>query len=184
MFQACAGERPDHGCSAETVMTGADAPPAHVTVSGRSSADRHIQVRKREKDACFSGAPEPVTEKPNPEITTTDVPTCLTPIWSGQPATARALHQRTGVVMRSGIAKGYPTDNATGRAITEVLHRTGGHVHHRALPHSEVGAALAKVQVSGLAPAERLALELLAFFDSVRSPGPGGARSISSPPRG
>ena len=92
------------------------------------------------------------------EVATADVLAILKPIWSSKPATARAVHQRIGAVMNWAVAKGYRLDNPAGDAITAALPRNGNAIrHHKALPHGEVAAALAKVRDSESHAGVRLA---------------------------
>ncbi len=51
------------------------------------------------------------------EVATADVLAIVKPIWSSKPATARAVHQRIGAVMKWAVAKGYRPDNPAGDAI-------------------------------------------------------------------
>ena len=96
------------------------------------------------------------------QITTTDVLAVLTPIWHDKHATAREVRSRVGTVMKWAVAKGYRQDNPAGDAIGAALPRkNGGTVHLKALPHSQVAGALAKVRGSGSSLA-KLALELVA----------------------
>ena len=93
------------------------------------------------------------------EVATADVLAILKPIWSSKPATARAVHQRIGAVMKWAVAKGYRPDNPAGDAIAAALPRNGNAIrHHKALPHGEVAAALAKVRDSESHAGVRLAL--------------------------
>ena len=72
------------------------------------------------------------------------------------------MHQRIGAVMKWAVAKGYRSDNPAGDAITAALPRNGNAIrHHKALPHGEVSAALAKVRNSGSHAGVRLALEFM-----------------------
>ena len=94
------------------------------------------------------------------EVATADVLAILKPIWSSKPATARAVHQRIGAVMKWTVAKGYRPDNPAGDAAA--LPRNGNAIrHHKALPHGEVAAALAKVRDSESHACVRLALEFM-----------------------
>ena len=96
------------------------------------------------------------------EVATADVLAILKPIWSSKPATARAVRQRIGAVMKWAIAKGYRPDNPAGDAIAAALPRNGNATrHHTALPHGEVAAALAKVTNSGSHAGVRLAIEFM-----------------------
>ncbi len=96
------------------------------------------------------------------EVATADVLAILKPIWSSKPATARAVHQRIGAVMKWAVAKGYRPDNPAGDAIAAALPRNGNAIrHHKALPHGEVAAALAKVRDSESHAGVRLAFEFM-----------------------
>ena len=96
------------------------------------------------------------------EVTTADVLAILKPIWSRKPATARAVRQRIGAVMKWAVAKGYRPDNPAGDAIAAALPRNGNTTRHfRALPHGEVSAALVKVRNSGAYAGGRLAFEFM-----------------------
>ena len=102
-----------------------------------------------------------IGQKPISEVTSADVLRVLAPIWAEKPAVARQLHQRIAAIMRWAIAEQYRADNPAGEAITGALPKqNGGHKHHRALPHAEVGNALEKIQLSGAVPTAVLAFEL------------------------
>jgi len=96
------------------------------------------------------------------EVTSADVLAVLTPIWNSKPETARRLRGRISAVMKWAIAEGHRIDNPAGDAVAAALPKhTTRPQHHRALPHSQVGAALAAVHASGAIPAVKLALEFL-----------------------
>lgn len=95
-------------------------------------------------------------------ITTADVMACLVPIWHTRPETARRVRQRIGAVMRWAIAQGYRTDNPAGDAIAAALpSNMGRRRHHRALPHADVAASVARVRASAAYPTTVLAFEFL-----------------------
>ena len=103
------------------------------------------------------------------EITTADVMAVLLPIWSDKHETARRVRQRIGAVMKWAIVQGYRNDNPAGDAIGAALPRNGVvRQHQRALPHAEVGAAIAKVRASGAYAATMLCFEFLTLC-AVRS---------------
>ncbi len=77
--------------------------------------------------------------------------------------------------MKWAIAKGFRPDNPAGDAISAALPKNGGPKHYRALPHSEVGSALAKMRVSAGAIGPRLAIEFL-VLTAARSAEVRGAR--------
>ncbi len=99
---------------------------------------------------------------PVDQITTADVLAVLAPIWGTKRETARRVRQRIGAVMKWAVAQGHRTDNPAGDAIAAALPKGGApRKHFRALPHAEVGAAIAEVWKSGAAVATKLALEFL-----------------------
>ena len=79
------------------------------------------------------------------EVSTADVLAILKPIWSSKPPTAKAVRNRISAVMRWAAL---PRNGNTTR-------------HHKALPHGEVAAALAKVRNSDSHIGIRLALEFM-----------------------
>ena len=95
-------------------------------------------------------------------ITTGDVLAVVLPIWSTKRETARRVRQRIGAIMKWAVAKGYRGDNPAGDAIAAALPKNGGRRRHfRALPHAEVGSALAAVRASRAWPGTKQALEFL-----------------------
>ena len=94
-------------------------------------------------------------------IPTADVMVVLVPIWTAKPAAARIVRQRLGAVMKWAVAQGYREDNPAGDAITAALPKNGGHKHHKAVPHSDVGNVVRMVRASRFQPSARLALEFL-----------------------
>ena len=89
-----------------------------------------------------------------------DVLGVLTPIWNAKRETARRVRQRIGAVMKWAIAEGHRESNPVD-AIGSALPKNGVHkMHHKALPHGDVGAALAKIRESGAWWATKAAFEL------------------------
>ena len=100
-------------------------------------------------------------------ITTQDVMAVLLPIWSTMRQTARRVRQRIGAVMKWAVAQGHRQDNPAGDAISAALpNNRVPPKHHRALPHAEVGAALARVRHSGAYLGAKLAFEFLVLTAS------------------
>ena len=96
------------------------------------------------------------------EINTGDVLACLAPIWNEKRVTASRVRHRIGAVMKWAVAKGYREDNPAGDAIAAALPRKGARQkHHRALPHSEVGAALKTIRDADAWLGTRLSLEFI-----------------------
>ena len=72
------------------------------------------------------------------------------------------MRQRIGAVMKWAVAEGYRQDNPAGDAIGAALPKNTVHRKHQtALPHAEVGAALATIQASDAYQATKLAFEFL-----------------------
>ena len=114
--------------------------------------------------------------KPVDAITVADVLAVLVPIWHDKHETARRVRQRIGKVMDWAIAEGHRADNPAGPALSAALPSNGHHrKHHRALPYSGVGAALAAVRATGAYPATRLAFTFL-VLTAARSGEVRGAR--------
>ena len=95
-------------------------------------------------------------------VTTADVLAVLMPIWSEKRETARRVRQRIRNVFDWAMAHGYRSDNPAGDAIRAALPKNGQRRQHmRALPHTEVAAALATVRESSAYPTTIMAFELL-----------------------
>ena len=90
-------------------------------------------------------------------VSRSDVLAALKPIWMTKPSIARKLRQRIRVVFAAAMAAGYLDLNPAGEVIDAALARTPAvKAHFRALPYQDVGAALARVEVSNASLASRL----------------------------
>ena len=99
-----------------------------------------------------------IGNKPVDRITTADVLSVLTPIWNGKRITAQRLRGRISYVMKWCIGRGYRHTDPAGDAVTAALpHKVKRKQHFRALPHSEVAGALAKVRAAKTWPGIMLA---------------------------
>ncbi|WP_419927279.1 tyrosine-type recombinase/integrase [Candidatus Poriferisocius sp.] len=115
-------------------------------------------------------------QKPVDEITTGDVLGVLLPIWSTKRETARRVRGRIGAVMKWAVAEGYRQDNPAGDAIGAALPKTAPpKQHHRALPHTEVAAAVTAVRASKALWSTKSAFEFL-VLTATRSGETRGAR--------
>ena len=86
----------------------------------------------------------------------------LTPVWNSRPETARRLRQRIRAVLAWAQAHNYVEHNAAGEGIGGALPSMPKlKVHFRALPYSEVAAALDTVEASGASMAAKLCLRFL-----------------------
>ena len=96
------------------------------------------------------------------EIDTADVMNVLLPIWQTRSETARRVRQRIGAVMKWAIAQRYRQDNPAGEALGAALPKNAGNVKHfRAVPYSEVGAAIQKVRKSDAGITTKLLFEFI-----------------------
>ena len=95
-------------------------------------------------------------------VTGGDVMAVLQPIWTEKRETAKRVRSRIGAVMKWAVAQGHRPDNPAGEALAAALpNNAGRRVHHKALPHVEVRAALRMVRGSDVYRGAVLALELL-----------------------
>ena len=99
-------------------------------------------------------------------ITSVDVVNVLLPVWSDKPDTARRLRRRISTIMQAAVAEGHRLDDPAGPALTAALPKPGRKPanHYTALPHAEVGAAIAKVRaLDEVWIAMRLCFEFIAL---------------------
>ncbi len=100
------------------------------------------------------------------DIATADIMTVLEPIWGRE--TGRRLRQRLGAIFQWAIAQNLRSDNPVS-AVDAAMPKASQQVtHHRALPHADVAAALARVRQSGAFISTKTCLELVALT-AVRS---------------
>ena len=102
-----------------------------------------------------------IGKMPVSEVTPADVLEVLDPIWHSKMSMARSVHQRVRSVLEWAVAMEYRTDNPCDRVLSVLGPQNRVVKHMRALPHREVGAALAKVRSSDALPAVKLAFEFL-----------------------
>ncbi len=114
----------------------------------RSSLERHVY---------------PVLKDiPIDKITTADIRACLVPIWATKPETAKRLKGYVSTIMRWAIGQGHRSDDPAGVALTASLPKVSKvQEHQRALPFTEVGAAIATIRDSSAWPSTKLAFEFL-----------------------
>ncbi len=96
------------------------------------------------------------------EITSGDVLSVLTPIWTSKPETASRVRQRLETVFDWAVAQGLRLDNPASKAVTRVLPRLSKTKnHHPALAYQEVPATLIKVRDSTADPMTKLSFQFL-----------------------
>ena len=94
------------------------------------------------------------------QIKTADVLAVLQPHWHEKFTTMKRVRQRIGAIMKFSIAKGYRSTDPAGPELTAALPKNGRRKEHlKALPHGEVGAALASIRATGACPALKFAVE-------------------------
>jgi integrase len=102
------------------------------------------------------------------ELTSADVLSVLTPIWTSKPETARRLKQRISVVMQWAIAKGFRADDPAA-ALNSALPKNSQKPQHRKfIPYDQVTECLNVVNASKASQSTKLAIELL-ILTGVRS---------------
>lgn len=96
------------------------------------------------------------------QVQPADVMRVLLPEWNARRETMRKVRQRIGAVMKWAVAQGFRNDNPAGDAIGAALPKTKRTTsHQKALPHSHVSEAVAKVRDSGALKTTILAFEFL-----------------------
>jgi integrase len=100
------------------------------------------------------------------EVTTADVLSVLSPIWTEKPETARRVRQRIGTVMKWAIAQGWRQDNPAENIAQALPKAKKAPTLRKALPYGDVSACIEAVQASGAGPATKLALEFLVLTAS------------------
>ena len=105
-----------------------------------------------------------IGEKAVSEITSHDVLSVLAPHWHERPETMRRVKQRLGAILAWSIAANFREDNpARGTVVASALPNNAGTTHHRALPPSEVPAALAVIDGTGAYPTTKLLMRWIAL---------------------
>ena len=95
-------------------------------------------------------------------ITRRDVLAVLTPIWTTKPETARRVRQRIRTVLKWAMAHEFVEHNAAGEGIDGALPAMRRvRAHFRALPYTEIPAALDTVDASPASMAAKLCLRFL-----------------------
>jgi len=92
-------------------------------------------------------------------IDSSDVLAAVSPIWHQRPVAAKRVLQRIGVVLRWAEAAGHRDTDPTPAVRTALGDNTKRPQHLAAIPHAQVGAAIAKVRGSNVHPSLRLAFE-------------------------
>ena len=113
-------------------------------------------VTSLERYACPAFGNKPISA-----ICPADVLGVVQPLLTEKPRTGERLRHRIGAVMRWAMLQGYRTDDPTGRVLDGTLAKAERPIHFKALPHAEVGAALALIRASEGWPSTKLLLEFL-----------------------
>ncbi|WP_419933466.1 tyrosine-type recombinase/integrase [Candidatus Poriferisodalis sp.] len=119
---------------------------------------------------------ETIGDVPLQRITRNDIIAVLMPIWGTKPETARRVRQRIRKVMQHGMAHGWVDIDPAGDVIDGALPPMPKiKSHQRALPYSEVPAALEKISRSQASEASKLCMRFL-VLTAARSGEARGAR--------
>ena len=94
-------------------------------------------------------------------LTTSDVLSVLTPLWTDKHPTAMRVLQRISAVCRWAIAEGYRSDDPTANVTSVLPKHNGAESHHEAMPYRNVGSFLSHLRAGNAPQAARLALEFL-----------------------
>ena len=105
-----------------------------------------------------------IGDMPVDQITRAHVMQVLAPIWTRKHETASRVRQRMESIFDWTIDHGHRSDNPAEKRILKSLAKVRKtNSHHRALPYSEVPAALERVRRSGANPVTKMAFEFLAL---------------------
>ena len=122
---------------------------------GRESLDQWRRVKARCK---------PIGSKPVSDVTPRDVLDLITPLWHEKTHTARDLRGKLSIVMEFCITEGFRTATNPARpSVTSSLGKQEPVTHHRSLPPSQLGSALALIRDSDAWWAKRYCLLYIAF---------------------
>ena len=173
--RAIAEGRDPRGSSPRSAPTFAEALETVIAIHAEHWKDRSSSEHQWRASLTTYAFPR-IGSIPVDEVTTADVMAILTPIWSTKHVTAKRVRQRIGAVMKWAVAQGHRPDNPAGDALGAALPRRGAALEHqRALPHSEVGAALKRIRSADAYVGIRLAFEFL-VLTAARSGEVRGAR--------
>ena len=109
----------------------------------------------------------PIMSKPVDRITTADVVAVVSPLWHSRPDAARRLRQRISSVMLWAVAQGFRGDDpATASVLAAALGKLGNggngtRQHHRAIPHTEIGAAIQAIRSGTSGQSTKLIAEFI-----------------------
>ena len=137
--------------------TFSDACEAVVVIlrDGWKTGGRQEQIWRRVVDQY--AAPK-LGRKRVDQITAADVLAVLSPEWQSKPETAKRIKQYLGSVFKWAMAQGHRQDNPVEAAVVALPKPTRVVEHMKALPHSEVAAALDKVRATDAHWATKAAL--------------------------
>ncbi len=136
----------------------------HKLNIARFKSEKHgknwIQMIEKYAFPTLGDVPVNQIEKP-------DVLAILTPIWTEKPETARRVRQRMDSIFEWARDNGHRKDNQINPARDISKHTLPAmpkvRQHFRALPYSEIGAALGTIRASNASNAAKLALEFIAL---------------------
>ena len=150
---------------AAAVPTFADAVETVIDLHSRNWKDGGKTAQLWRSSLAMYALPR-LGRKPVDRVTTADVLAVLVPIWASKRETALKVRRRIGAVLAWGIAQGYRDDNPAD-SVRAALPKSGHQVtHQKALPHGEVGTALATIRGTNAWPSTVRCFEFLTFTAS------------------
>ena len=134
---------------------------AHATIAAWAPTWRNARQAAQWRAMIETYAGPLIGTKPVDTVTPADVTAVLENIWLTKPETATRLKQRLSRVFDYAIGHGLRDSNPVPHKMAALPRRKRQRAHFTALPHTDVGDAVAAVRDSGALPATRLGLELL-----------------------
>ena len=116
-----------------------------------------------------------IGDKPCAEITSPDIIKILRPIWTTKEETATRLKQRMSAVFDYAQGEGFCSHNPVPHKIKGIARQTRQRKHYRALPYTEVPAAVDKIAACSRRYSSRVGL-LFLILTATRSGDVCGAR--------
>ena len=105
--------------------------------------------------------PPAMADTPINEITSAHMVTCLSGVWRDKPATAKKLVQHLGATMNHAMGQDLIDVDPLAKAKIGLGRLKPRGKNHDALPHSEVGGAVRKIQTTTAYPTTKLAFTFL-----------------------
>ena len=126
----------------------------------------------RQWRSTFNQYTAPLMAKRCDVITARDLLRVVSPVWTEKPSVGKRLLQRLSVVFRRCVVEGHRPDDPTVGVQAALPKQRAAVVHRAAIPFSDVGAALRKIEASDAPQAARLSV----VFQTLTATRPSEAR--------